>query len=686
MLSRLAKHGDSVLAAGILLVVGMMVIPIPPMLLDILLSFSITLAMLIILVASYIKRPLDFSAFPSILLIATLFRLALNIASTRLILMRGHTGIGAAGEVIRSFGEFVIGGNFVVGFIIFMILVIINFVVITKGAGRIAEVSARFTLDALPGKQMSIDADLNAGLIDEKAAKTRREEIGREADFYGAMDGASKFVRGDAIAGIIIVIINIIGGFLIGVLQQEMSVSDAAATYTILTVGDGLVTQIPALIVSTAAGLVVSRAGSEAELGSGVVKQLILNPKALWTASVILATLGLVPGLPHFAFLTLAAITGTGAYFLSKAMKKEEKTPLPPAEEAKPAETFESLLPIDPLSLEIGYNLIPLVEEGGPLLTKIKAIRRQMAIDMGFIIPPVHIKDNLSLKPTQYSILVKGIDTASAEVMLNKYLAISPGMAQAKIEGIPTRDPAFGLQAIWIDEKDMEGAQLAGYTVVDVPSVITTHLTEIIKGYAHELIGKQDVQKLIDNLSKTQPKVVEDLIPGLLSLGAVQKVLQNLLREKVSIRDIQTILESLSDGANVTKDTDILTEHVRQSLSRGITKQLQSPDGFIPAIVIDSRVERLFIESIQTTPQGSYLSLDPAVTEKIMAAIKRNFEEGILKGHQPVVLCSQAIRRFVKRLIERISGSIMVVSHGEITPNTKIYTISTVKIDPGVES
>ena len=686
MLSRLAKHGDSVLAAGILLVVGMMVIPIPPMLLDILLSFSITLAMLIIFVASYIKRPLDFSAFPSILLIATLFRLALNIASTRLILMRGHTGIGAAGEVIRSFGEFVIGGNFVVGFIIFMILVIINFVVITKGAGRIAEVSARFTLDALPGKQMSIDADLNAGLIDEKTAKTRREEIGREADFYGAMDGASKFVRGDAIAGIIIVIINIIGGFLIGVLQQEMSVSDAAATYTILTVGDGLVTQIPALIVSTAAGLVVSRAGSEAELGSGVVKQLILNPKALWTASVILATLGLVPGLPHFAFLTLAAITGTGAYFLSKAMKKEEKTPLPPAEEAKPAETFESLLPIDPLSLEIGYNLIPLVEEGGPLLTKIKAIRRQMAIDMGFIIPPVHIKDNLSLKPTQYSILVKGIDTASAEVMLNKYLAISPRMAQAKIEGIPTRDPAFGLQAIWIDEKDMEGAQLAGYTVVDVPSVITTHLTEIIKGYAHELIGKQDVQKLIDNLSKTQPKVVEDLIPGLLSLGAVQKVLQNLLREKVSIRDIQTILESLSDGANVTKDTDILTEHVRQSLSRGITKQLQSPDGFIPAIVIDSRVERLFIESIQTTPQGSYLSLDPAVTEKIMAAIKRNFEEGILKGYQPVVLCSQAIRRFVKRLIERISGSIMVVSHGEITPNTKIYTISTVKIDPGVES
>ncbi|MCL0071301.1 flagellar biosynthesis protein FlhA [Thermodesulfovibrionales bacterium] len=686
MLSRLAKHGDSVLAAGILLVVGMMVIPIPPMLLDILLSFSITLSMLIILVASYIKRPLDFSAFPSILLIATLFRLALNIASTRLILMRGHTGIGAAGEVIRSFGEFVIGGNFVVGFIIFMILVIINFVAITKGAGRIAEVSARFTLDALPGKQMSIDADLNAGLIDEKTAKTRREEIGREADFYGAMDGASKFVRGDAIAGIIIVIINLIGGFLIGVLQQEMSVSDAAATYTILTVGDGLVTQIPALIVSTAAGLVVSRAGSEAELGSGVVKQLILNPKALWTASVILATLGLVPGLPHFAFLTLAAITGTGAYFLSKAMKKEEKTSLPPAEEAKPAETFESLLPIDPLSLEIGYNLIPLVEEGGPLLTKIKAIRRQMAIDMGFIIPPVHIKDNLSLKPTQYSILVKGIDTASAEVMLDKYLAISPRMAQAKIEGIPTRDPAFGLQAIWIDEKDMEGAQLAGYTVVDVPSVITTHLTEIIKGYAHELIGKQDVQKLIDNLSKTQPKVVEDLIPGLLSLGAVQKVLQNLLREKVSIRDIQTILESLSDGANVTKDTDILTEHVRQSLSRGITKQLQSPDGFIPAIVIDSRVERLFIESIQTTPQGSYLSLDPAVTEKIMAAIKRNFEEGILKGYQPVVLCSQAIRRFVKRLIERISGSIMVVSHGEITPNTKIYTISTVKIDPGVES
>jgi flagellar biosynthesis protein FlhA len=680
MLDRLLRQSDLVLAVGVVVILGLMIIPIPPILLDLLLSFSITLSIVVLLVSTYSFRPLEFSVFPSVLLIATLLRLSLNIASTRLILMEGHTGVDAAGEVIRAFGEFVVGGNFVVGFIIFIILIIINFIVITKGAGRIAEVSARFTLDAMPGKQMSIDADLNAGLIDETEARNRRQEINREADFYGAMDGASKFIRGDAIAGIVIMVINIVGGFLIGVLQQGMPIGDAAKTYTILTIGDGLVTQIPAIVTSTAAGIIVTRAATEANLGEDFVKQVIINPKALGTAAGILAVFGLIPGLPNAPFLILASVAGAGAYFLSKASKKEE-TVQTETKESRPPETFESLLSVDPLSLEIGYGLILLVEEGGPLLTRIKALRKQMVTDMGFIIPPVHIKDNLTLKPSQYSILIKGIEVSSAEVMLNKYLAISPGTENIKIEGVLTKDPAFGLQAVWIDDKDTEKAHLAGYTVVDVPSVITTHLTEIIKNHAHELLGKQDVQKLLDNLSKTHPKVVEDLVPSLLNLGAVQKVLQNLLRERVSIRDLQTILETLSDYAGVAKDPDMLTEYVRQALSRSITKQLQNPDGSISVIVMDPKTERLIIESVQTMPQGAYLSLDPMAAEKITENIKKNFGETLSKGYHPVILCSQAIRRFVKRLAERVSNSIMVVSHNEITPNTKVYSIGTVKIE-----
>src|SRR5208283_3320050 len=506
-------------------------------------------------VSAYTERPLDFSVFPSILLIATLFRLSLNIASTRLILMRGDTGIEAAGRVIKSFGEFVVGGNFVVGFIIFFILIIINFVVITKGAGRIAEVSARFTLDAMPGKQMSIDADLNAGLIDDKQARKRRQDISREADFYGAMDGASKFVRGDAIAAIIIMVINIVGGFLIGVIQKGMPMAEAAQTYTILTIGEGLVAQIPALVTSTAAGIIVTRAASEANLGGDVVKQLFSNPKVLGTAAGILGFFGIVPGLPHIPFLMLASITGAGAYFMRQRLpEKAAPGGAPAAGELKQPETLESLLPLDSLALDIGYGLIPIVEEGGPLLNRIKAIRRQMVTDMGFIVPPVHIKDNLSLKPYAYSVLIKGVEVAASEVMLNKYLAISPGAEVPALAGIPAKDPAFGLNAVWIDEKSKEEAHLAGYTVVDVPSVITTHLTEIIKNVSSELLGKQDVQKLLDNLVKTHPKVVEDLIPAMLSLSAVQKVLQNLLRERISIRNLQTILETLSDYATVTKD------------------------------------------------------------------------------------------------------------------------------------
>ncbi len=681
MLEKLLRQSDIILAVGIVLILGLMIIPMPPILLDLFLSFSITLSIVVLLVSAYTERPLDFSVFPSILLIATLFRLSLNIASTRLILMRGDTGVEAAGLVIRSFGEFVVGGNFVVGFVIFLILIIINFVVITKGAGRIAEVSARFTLDAMPGKQMSIDADLNSGLIDDKQARKRRQDISREADFYGAMDGASKFVRGDAIAAIIIMIINIIGGFLIGVLQKGMPMAEAAQTYTILTIGEGLVAQIPALVTSTAAGIIVTRAASEANLGGDVLKQLFSNSKVLGTAAGILGFFGIIPGLPHIPFLMIASITGAGAYFMRQKLVEKAAAAAPAPGEPKPPETLESLLPLDPLSLDIGYGLIPIVEEGGPLLNRIKAIRRQMVTDMGFIVPPVHIKDNLSLKPYAYSVLIKGVEVATSEVMLNKYLAISPGAEAPVVEGIPVKDPAFGLNAVWIDEKSKEEAHLAGYTVVDVPSVITTHLTEIIKNASSELLGKQDVQKLLDNLAKTQPKVVEDLVPALLSLSAVQKVLQNLLRERISIRNLQTILETLSDYAAVTKDTDVLTEYVRQGLARSITKQLQGADGSLSVIIVDPKVERQIIEAVQSTPQGSYLALDPLTSEKITENLKRNFEDGVRKGYQPVVLCSPSIRRFLKKLAERISGSIMIVSHSEIAPSTRVFSIGTLKIE-----
>jgi len=682
MLEKLLKQSDIILAVGIVLILGLMIIPMPPMLLDLFLSFSITLSIVVLLVSAYTERPLDFSVFPSILLIATLFRLSLNIASTRLILMRGDSGTEAAGRVIKSFGEFVVGGNFVVGFVIFLILIIINFVVITKGAGRIAEVSARFTLDAMPGKQMSIDADLNSGLIDDKQARKRRLDISREADFYGAMDGASKFVRGDAIAAIIIMIINIIGGFLIGVLQKGMPMAEAAQTYTILTIGEGLVAQIPALVTSTAAGIIVTRAASEANLGGDVVKQLFSNSKVLGTAAGILGFFGIIPGLPHIPFLMIASITGAGAYFMrQKLAEKVAAAGAPAAGEIKPPETLESLLPLDSLALDIGYGLIPIVEEGGPLLNRIKAIRRQMVMDMGFIVPPVHIKDNLSLKPYAYSVLIKGVEVATSEVMLNKYLAISPGAEAPSLAGIPAKDPAFGLNAVWIDEKMKEEAHVAGYTVVDVPSVITTHLTEILKSSSSELLGKQDVQKLLDNLAKTQPKVVEDLIPALLSLSAVQKVLQNLLKERISIRNLQTILETLSDYAAVTKDTDVLTEYVRQGLARSITKQLQGTDGSLSVIVVDPKVERQIIEAVQSTPQGSYLALDPATSEKITENLKRNYEDGVRKGYQPVVLCSPSIRRFLKKLAERISSSIMIVSHSEVAPNTRVYSIGTLKIE-----
>jgi flagellar biosynthesis protein FlhA len=676
-------RSDILVAVGIILILIFMIVPIPAFMLDLSLTMSITLSILIILVSSYVRRPLDFSVFPSVLLIATLLRLSLNIASTRLILTRGELGTEAAGKVIKAFGEFVVSGNFVVGLIVFLILVIINFIVITKGAGRIAEVSARFTLDAMPGKQMSIDADLNAGLIDEKEARRRREEISREADFYGAMDGASKFIRGDAIAAIIIMIINIIGGILIGVLQKGMSIQDAVQTYVILTIGDGLAAQVPALITSTAAGIVVSRAATEANLGQDILNQLFKNPKTLATAGGVLLFLGLIPGLPHLPFIIIAVVSGAIAYLMITKEKKEKEIAPTIVEEEKPISMeaqLESLLRVDPISLEIGYNLIPLVEGESSLVERIRSLRKQIAMEMGYIVPSIHIKDNLMLKPTQYSILIKGIDIATSEIIPGRFLAIGARLGQG-IDGLPAKDPAFGVDALWIEEKDVSKAQMLGFTVVDAPSVIVTHLREVLRNYGYELLGKQETQRLLDNLAKTHPRVVDDLVPNLLNLSQVQKVLQNLLRERVSIKDLQTILETLAEYANITKDPDILTEYARQSLSRQITKSVQNPDGSISAILLDPLVERTLIESLQTTQQGINFAVDPMLMEKIAEKIKKIADEATIKGYQPVLICSQVIRRFVKKAVERVVPFLPVLSPQEIAPGVKVYMLATVKPD-----
>jgi flagellar biosynthesis protein FlhA len=556
---------------GVVTVLVVMIIPLPPWLLDFLLALNITLSITILLIAMYTVKSLDFSIFPSLLLVTTLFRLSLNVASTRLILLHGNEGASAAGKVIMSFGSFVVGGNYVVGLIVFIILVIVNFVVITKGATRIAEVAARFTLDAMPGKQMSIDADLNAGLIDEDEAKIRRNMIRREAEFNGAMDGAAKFVRGDAIAGIIITIINIIGGFIIGVVQNKMSAINAAQNYTLLTIGDGLVSQIPALTISTAAGIIVSRTASEETMGREFAAQFFEYPKAIYLAVITIFFFGLIPGLPHIPFIILSIIIGGSVYLMSKKKEAIRKKEIEIGKKEKVEvgpEPVEHLLLVDPLELEVGYGLIPLVdrEQGGEFLDRVRSIRRQFALEMGLVIPPIHIRDNLQLNSSEYNILLKGIKIASAELMVNHLLAMDSGEANKKIEGIETKEPAFNLPAFWIPESKKEEAKFAGYTVVDNVTIMTTHLTEVLRKYGPELLGRQEVQTLIDNLSKSYPKAVEELIPNLLTLGTVQKVLQNLLQEQISIRDMLTIVETLADYAHLTKDPDVLTEYVRHKL------------------------------------------------------------------------------------------------------------------------
>ena len=667
------KRGDVLVALSIIVLLGVMLVPLPTFLLDLFLSLSIALGVVILVISVYLKRPLDFSVFPSLLLMTTLFRLSLNIASTKLILLRGSEGPDAAGHVIQSFGNFVVGGNYVVGFIVFLILVVVNFVVITKGAGRIAEVAARFTLDAMPGKQMAIDADLNAGMIDETEARRRRQDVGREADFYGAMDGSSKFVRGDAVAGIAITGINIVGGFIIGVFQMGMPMVEAAKTYTILTVGEGLVAQIPALLISTAAGIVVTRTGSSNDMGKDIAAQVIVNPKALGTSSAILLVMGLIPGLPHLPLLIMGATLGGLAYVLNKSDVPESGAAVPATKKEEPR--AESLLEINTLALEIGYGLISLVDEtGGELLQKVRSMRRQIAKEMGFIFPSIHIKDNLGLRPHEYSFNIRGIEVARGEVMMGYWLAVSSDGA-AVIDGTPTKEPAFGLPACWIEEKDVEKVQLAGHMVVDPATVIVTHLTEIIRKHSWEILTRTEVQSLLEGVAKVYPRIVDELIPTHMTLGAVQRVLQNLLRERVPVNDLVTILETLLDYAPTTKDVDILTEYVRQSLCRYITRQFTAPDGVIRVISLDPRFESALTLAMGGEP------MSPDLVSRLVHGVEASLEGVRSKGAQPVILCSIQVRRFLRRLLEKFAPAIPVLSSAEVSSTAHISTVGMVKYE-----
>ncbi len=681
-----AKNSDVFMAMAVVGIIVFMVMPLPTLLLDLLLSFSIMFALIILLASMYVQRPLELSSFPSILLLVTLFRLALNVASTRIILLHGNEGTLAAGKVIKAFGGFVVGGNYLVGIIVFLILVAINFLVITKGAGRIAEVAARFTLDAMPGKQMSIDADLNAGLISENEARARREVIAQEAEYYGAMDGANKFVRGDAVAGIVITLINIIGGLAIGVFQKDMSFANAAQNYTLLTIGDGLVSQVPALIVSTAAGVIVTRAGADSSLGSEITSQILIQPKAIGVASGVLFGFGLVPGLPTVPFLLLAVLSGGLAYSISRSVKETarmEEALAVQKEKAIPAGQFDALPPLDTLAIEVGYGLIPLVdiEQDGQLLDRIKSLRRQIARELGIIVAPVHIQDNMQLKPGEYTIMLKGNEIARGELMTNYYLAMNPKATNEKIEGIATREPTYGLPALWIKEEAKESALAKGFTVVDLATVLTTHLSEIIKRYCHELLGRQDVQQLLDNLKETHPKVVEELVPNLLPLGGVVQVLQNLLREQVPIRDLLTILETLADWSPATKDLDILTEHVRHALARTLTKMHLTPEGHIAAITLGHNLESTISGALQQTDHGSFLTLDPSVAQTMMNNLAASLEKMSSLNYQPVVMCSAQIRYHVSRLVDRFLPHVVVLSYDEILSNVEIQSIDVLELN-----
>jgi flagellar biosynthesis protein FlhA len=681
----LTQNSDVVIAIGLMIVLGVMVVPIPPLLLDLLLSFSIALSVAVLLTAVYSKKPLDFSTFPTVLLVTTLFRLSLNVASTRNILLHGATdGTGAAGEIIRAFGDFVVGGNYAVGIVIFIILVVINFMVITKGAGRVAEVSARFTLDAMPGKQMAIDADLNAGLVDEKEAKRRRAEVAQEADFYGSMDGASKFVRGEAIAGILITAINMIGGIIIGVAQKDMSFSNAAQTFTLLTVGDGLIAQIPALIISTAAGIIATRNSNSESLGKQVGSEFTANPKSFYITAGAMTIFGLIPGFPGLPFILMGSVIAFVGFKIEKnkeLAKVAEQTIAVQDTKAK-SDTLESLLPVELVQLEVGYGIVSIVdaEQNGDLLERISHIRKQFAIDWGVIIPSVRIKDNLELKPGGYSVKLKGVEIAKGELLPDHLMAMDPGTVIEQMDGVQTKEPVFGLPAIWITDDRKDEAQYNGYTVVDLSTIVATHLTEVLKANLSELFGRQELVKVLDNFKEENPKIVSDLVPDIMTLGTVLKVLQNLLREGVSVRDLRTILETLAEFGTTTKDSDALTEYVRQSLYRSITEKIKSSAGDVPLFTLDRALEEAVARSIIHTDSGNQLNLDPKVTQTILASLNEKIEEATSQGEKMVVLCSPVIRRHFKKLTEKFIPNMIVVSHNELSPDINIRSLGTVRL------
>ncbi len=678
------KKSGVVITIGIIAIIFIMLVPLPTPILDILLSINISVSLVILLVAMYTAKPLDFSVFPSLLLVVTLLRLSLNVASTRLILLQAN-----AGKIIAAFGSFVAGGDIVVGAVIFLVLILINFIVITKGAGRVAEVAARFTLDAMPGKQMSIDADLNAGLITDDEARRRRTEISQEADFYGAMDGASKFVRGDAIAGLVITVINIIGGLIIGVTRDKMPIGDAASTYTILTIGDGLVSQLPALVVSTSAGIVVTRTTTGANMGSEIVKQLLQKPLALWIVSMLLFILGIVPGLPTVPFFIIGALLAVLAIAVKKTTMEAEvaheadlervEMEQEKADEPSDAELVAPLLHVDVLEVEVGYGLLNLVDpaQGGDLLERIKSIRRQIALELGIIVPPIRIRDNLQLEPNQYSILIKGIEVAKHDLLPGYLLAMSTGDSQEEIKGIPTKEPAFGLDALWIEESDRDRAQMLNYTVVDHSTIIATHLTEIVKTDAKELLGRQEMQSLLDGVAKNSPKLVEELTPAQLSLGVVQKVLQNLLAERVSVRDLNTILETLADYAPITKDPTILTEYVRSALARSISKQYEDADGSVPVATIEHALEQKLQGFVKRSEEGVFLAIEPTLANKLMDRFTQAAKKMSEMNYQPIVITTPLLRALLRRMTEKLIPNLVFLSHNEIVKNIKTVDVLT---------
>ncbi|MDQ0169947.1 MULTISPECIES: flagellar biosynthesis protein FlhA [Paenibacillus] len=676
------KTKDIAVLAGIIGIVLMMILPIPTWLLDMLLVINISIALMILLVAMNSKEALQFSIFPAMLLITTLFRLALNISTTKLIL-----GEGDAGSVVATFGSWIAGGQIAIGFIVFLILVVVQFIVITKGSERVAEVAARFTLDAMPGKQMSIDADLNAGLINEQQARERRTKIEREADFYGAMDGASKFVKGDAIASIIILIINLIGGFIIGMTVHGMAFADALSTYSVLTIGDGLVSQIPALLISTAAGLIVTRASSEGNLADDITGQLFTYPTLIYIVAFVIAMLGFFTPIHVITTLPLAVLLAFTAWKMqntlkSKQVAEEQLEEEQQIEEVRSPESVINLLQVDPIEFEFGYGLIPLADnqQGGDLLDRIIMIRRQCALELGLVVPVIRIRDNIQLRPNEYVIKIKGNVVGGGELLLNHYLAMSPGYEEESVTGIETTEPAFGLPALWIDELTKDRAELAGYTVVDPPSVVATHLTELIKKHAHELLGRQETKALVDNLRENYAALVDELIPSVLAIGDVQKVLAKLLREKISIRDMVTIFETLADYGTYTKDPDVLTEYVRQSLSRQITQQFSQKGETLRVITVGPGLEKKIAESVQQSDQGSYLALDPVSTQSVYQKLTEQVNRLIQSGQQPVVLTSPTIRMYLRQVIERTMQDIPVLSYSELEPNVEIQSVGVVNL------